>query len=293
MLVGQMDGFATTRPSESTASRLLPLPKNSRFLLRNRTKGPIIAEGTFLMTIPAQDFRQLARWKSVALYVGFALYFVSFFLPAVDQWKGWDCAWLALEYWHDDKVSPLVLFGGLVNPLGALYLFLGVLNAASKIRAILAATILVCIPLTWFALGRMDAKVHVGHYVWIAGILLMISPVLGVIPRLPAAKWLGVVGLIVISWLGIPKAISLTMHPATGRDDFFYVVAWNFREPAICQKIDRTAIGRDDQRDDHELTYMRSDCYRNIAAMLNAPALCDNVRSAGEDRWCGRQVTKG
>src|SRR2546430_3657964 len=79
MLVGQMDGFATTRPSESTASRLLPLPKNSRFLLRNRTKGPTILEGAFLMSIPGQDFRQAARWKSVALYVGFALYFVSFF----------------------------------------------------------------------------------------------------------------------------------------------------------------------------------------------------------------------
>src|SRR2546429_5759782 len=87
MLVGQMDGFATTRPSESTASRLLPLPKNSRFLLRNRTKGPTILEGAFLMSIPGQDFRQAARWKSVALYVGFALYFVSFFLPAVDQWR--------------------------------------------------------------------------------------------------------------------------------------------------------------------------------------------------------------
>src|SRR2546429_5507601 len=58
MLVGQMDGFATTRPSESTASRLLPLPKNSRFLLRNRTKGPTILEGAFLMSIPGQDFRR-------------------------------------------------------------------------------------------------------------------------------------------------------------------------------------------------------------------------------------------
>ena len=244
------------------------------------------------MSIPAQDFRQPAPWKSVALYVGFALYSVGFFLPAVDQWKGWDCAWLALEYWHADKVSPLVLFGGLINPLGVVYLLLALLNVASKICAVLATAMLVCIPLTWFALDRMDAKVHVGHYFWIAGILLMLSPVIGDIPRLPAAKWLGVVGLIVITWLGIPRAISLTMHPATARDDFFYVVAWNFREPAICQKIDPSAIGRDDQREDHELTYMRSDCYRNIAAMLNAPALCENVRSAGMDRLWGSQVTK-
>ena len=98
------------------------------------------------MSIPGQDFRQAARWKSVALYVGFALYFVSFFLPAVDQWKGWDCAWLALEYWHDDKVSPLVLFGGLINPLGVLYLLVSALNAASKVRAYLAVAILFCIP---------------------------------------------------------------------------------------------------------------------------------------------------
>jgi hypothetical protein len=69
-------------------------------------------------------------------------------------------------------------------------------------------------------------------------------------------------------------------------------VARNFREPAICQKTDPTATGRDDQREDHKLTYMRSDCYRNIAAMLNAPALCDNVRSAGIDRLWGSQVTK-
>jgi hypothetical protein len=132
----------------------------------------------------------------------------------------------------------------------------------------------------------MDAKVHVGHYFWIAGILLMLSPVIGDIPRLPAAKWLGVVGLIVITWLGIPRAISLIMHPATARDDFFYVVAWNFREPAICQKIDPSAIGRDDQREDHELTYMRSDCYRNIAAMLNAPP---SARMSGQLAWivCG------
>ena len=122
------------------------------------------------MSIPAQDFRQPAPWKSVALYVGFALYSVGFFLPAVDQWKGWDCAWLALEYWHADKVSPLVLFGGLINPLGVVYLLLALLNVASKICAVLATAVLVCIPLTWFALDRMDAKVHVGHYFWIAGI---------------------------------------------------------------------------------------------------------------------------
>ena len=244
------------------------------------------------MSIPGQDFRQAARWKSVALYVGFALYFVSFFLPAVDQWKGWDCAWLALEYWHDDKVSPLVLFGGLVNPLGVLYLLVSALNAASKVRAYLAVAILFCIPLTWFALDRMNVQVKVGHFVWIAGVLLMLLPVISGITQLPGAKWLVVASLVVFSWLGIPKAISRTMHAPTERDDFYYVVAWNFHEPSVCRKIDPHAIGREDQRDDHDLTYMQSDCFRNLAAMLRAPSLCDNIRSAGIDRVVGSLIAK-
>ncbi len=82
------------------------------------------------------------------------------------------------------------------------------------------------------------------------------------------------------------------MHAPTERDDFYYVVAWNFHEPSVCRKIDPHAIGREDQRDDHGLTYMQSDCFRNLAAMLRAPSLCDNIRSAGIDRVVGSLIAK-
>ena len=120
---------------------------------------------------------------------------------------------------------------------------------------------------------------------------LMISPVVPNIPRLPKAKWLAIVGLLVWSWWGIPKAISLPMHPASAQDDFFYVAGWNLEEPMICREIDPYAIGRRDQQDDN-LTYMQSDCYRNVAVLLHEPEFCNQVRSAGLDRLVGSIFTK-
>ncbi len=142
------------------------------------------------------------------------------------------------------------------------------------------------------ALQQMEMDLHIGYYMWTAGILILLLPDIPSMFTIPSARWFATAALAVVIWVGTPTAISLTMHPASERDDFFYVVAWNFKEPSVCGKISPRAIGRDDQRGSSELTYMQSDCYRNLAAMLNTPQLCANVKSAGTDRLVGSVIAK-
>ncbi|HKW57574.1 MAG TPA: hypothetical protein VJN42_09475 [Candidatus Acidoferrum sp.] len=230
--------------------------------------------------------------KNLILLAGLGLFVWSFFLRAVDDWTGTQSALLALSCWKEDRVSHLVLFGGLINPLTLLFLLLTPAKSAARFRTYLAAVILFFIALTWFALARMEMHVRVGHFVWIGGVLLMSLTVIADIPRLPHAKWMAATAIAVIVWFSVPLAIRHTMRPATTRDDFYYVAGWNFREPSACRKIDPRAIGREDQRDDEfELTYLQSDCLSNVAAMLHRPDLCAEVRSAGFDRVVGSRVT--
>jgi hypothetical protein len=51
----------------------------------------------------------------------------------------------------------------------------------------------------------MDMELRVGHFVWVAGILLMLLPAPLKIPESPQTKWLAVVSLAVWIWWGIPR----------------------------------------------------------------------------------------
>ena len=235
---------------------------------------------------------------AVAIYLGICLFLLSFSLPAVGAWRGWECALFAIRYWvHDDKISSLALFGGWLNPQVLLLFFLTVFRVARSLRALLAVTILVSIPMTWIAIHRMSAAgmymdLKVGHFLWIAGIVLILLPTLPLAFAIPFLRWLAAAATGVIALLAVPLLIALTMHPASDKDDFLYVVAWSLKEPAFCGRIDARAIGRSDQSASRNLTYMQSDCYRNLAAMIHAPQLCDNVKSAGVDRLLGSLVAK-
>jgi len=70
----------------------------------------------------------------VLFYVGVAVYLLSFGLPAVTmgalQFPGWRCAWYALDAWRIQEASKLAVFGGLINPLAAFYLWLRLLKVA-------------------------------------------------------------------------------------------------------------------------------------------------------------------
>lgn len=236
--------------------------------------------------------------STVALYLGLSLFLASFFLPAVGNLAGFDCAWFAMISWKpDEQISRLALFGGWLNLQVLLLFFLSRLRMALRLRALLTVTILFSIPMTWFAIhrmgeARMDMDLKIGHFLWIFGILLIVFPNLPSAYSIQFGRWLGAAAAAIVALMSVPLLIARTMHHPSDMDDFYYVVAWTFGEPAVCAKIDGNAIGREDQRDSTDLTYMQSDCYRNVAAMVHAPQLCKNVKSAGADRLVGSLVAK-
>ncbi|MCU1270902.1 MAG: hypothetical protein JWN74_2196 [Acidobacteriaceae bacterium] len=231
-------------------------------------------------------------------YFGLAIFLFSFFLPAVGSLIGFQCAFWALTSWnHQDKISSLALFGGWLNPMVLVLFFLSIFRRAPRIRSVLTVTILFSIPMTWIAIYRMAVvgmymDLDVGHFLWIAGILVIALPNVRPAFSFSLARWLAGGAASVIAFLSVPLLIALTMRPASELDDFFYVVAWTLKEPSICGKISANAIGRPDQRDSTDFTYMQSDCYRNIAAMLHAPDLCSHVKSASIDRLIGSPSAK-
>jgi hypothetical protein len=82
---------------------------------------------------------------------------------------------------HNDKISALAMFGGLINPQIILLSLLYAARWGRPLRAVLAVTILLSIPLTWIAIAQMHfagmpRRIGPGHVLWIAGILLMVLP---------------------------------------------------------------------------------------------------------------------
>jgi hypothetical protein len=239
------------------------------------------------------------RWQispietAASVYLGSGVFLLSFFLPAVGDLRGWQCAVFAATSWtEDDKISRLALFGGWLNPLVLVLFFLSVFRVAAYLRALLAVTILFSIPMTWIAIYRMSIagmamNLQVGHFLWVLGIALIAFPTLPLAAGFPILRWVAAAGAGALALLAVPLVIALTMRPASERDDFLYVVAWTLKEPALCGKIDARAIGRRDQSTSTDLTYMQSDCYRNVAAMIHNPQLCEHVKSAGADRLIG------
>jgi hypothetical protein len=236
--------------------------------------------------------------NSTLMCVGLAIFLLSFFLPAVGSFNGFQCALFPLIFRsHDHQISSLSLFGVWLNPIVLTLFFLSIFRVAPRLRAVLTVTSLFSIPMTWISIHRMNAAgmfmdLNFGHFVWIAGILFIVLPNVPFAFSLSLIRWLAVAGGLIIAFLSVPLLIGFTMHPASNMDDFYYVVAWTLKEPTICGKINANAIGRPDQRDSTDLTYMQSDCYRNVAAMLHAPQLCGYVKSAGADRFIGSLVAK-
>lgn len=133
-------------------------------------------------------------------------------------------------------------FWGWLNPQVLLLFFLSVFRVVSPLRAALTVTILFSIPMTWIAIHRMNAAgtymdFKVGHFLWIVEILLIVLPNLPLLFVFPFTRWLVGGAVAIIAFFTVPLLIGLTMHPASEKDDFLYVVAWTLKEPALAERL--------------------------------------------------------
>ena len=124
--------------------------------------------------------------------IGLALYGVSFFLIAVaSTWgapiRGYDCAGYALSlpwgpnlFGHqglfEDRLPDYlgVLLSGWVNPTFLMAAFFVYLKPSALITRILAMATLAIIPFCWVVFYYHNYYPREGHFVWIAGMLLVL-----------------------------------------------------------------------------------------------------------------------
>ncbi|MGD0547207.1 MAG: hypothetical protein ABR991_05200 [Terracidiphilus sp.] len=126
----------------------------------------------------------------IARILGLCIYVWAFFLPAVrqhagngndapDVFKGYICAGVTLinslkpEFWHSQNY--LAILSGWVNPLIALYLIFLVFPKFRWPRRIVAGLIVLFILGTWIFFYLYPLAPLLGHFLWIAGILLILA----------------------------------------------------------------------------------------------------------------------
>lgn len=141
---------------------------------------------------------RLARLPAICGILGLALFIAGFFPTAVRfppetqpqaQWgpgltsheyPGYVCAELtlfatAIFFRHPSvKAIPIALIGW-INPLVLFYLFSYFVKKLNRARPFIAAAIVVCCLAMWIQLAGDRAVLLVGHYLWIAGIALILA----------------------------------------------------------------------------------------------------------------------
>ena len=253
-----------------------------------------MAYKSYVQPVPSGKVTAVTSYLAV---IGIVIYVVSFGLFAVADEGGQPafgimCALDALWPFNNHTVSPLVFFGGIINPMIAIYLSFRLFGVAEELRKKLALTICICIPITWISIAQMDYRMLIGHWAWIAGILLILSPSAETIAAGAISRCLALPLLAGLVWFGAQEAIRLPMHTPTAHDDFFYVVAWKSKMPEVCGKISPLALGREDQSSGNGFTFLRSDCYRNLAALAHDPSLCNHVNGANLELLAGSPRAK-
>ncbi|MGO9775366.1 MAG: hypothetical protein ACLQGT_05685 [Terracidiphilus sp.] len=132
----------------------------------------------------------VSRAVLISRILGFFVYLAAFFLPAArevaspsgdapDVYRGYVCAWMTLvntfshEIWHSKYF--LAVLSGWINPLLLLYLFLLLFPKLFWPRHILAGAIVAFIAGTWVLFALVPLVPLIGHFLWIAGILLILA----------------------------------------------------------------------------------------------------------------------
>lgn len=142
--------------------------------------------------MPENDAFLLAarvRWMRV---IGFGIYVLAFFLPAVRDkptdavafssptvYKGWFCAFVTImntfsaDAWSSS--SFLAVLSGWINPLILIYLILLVRTSYVWPRRIIAIAIVAFMIATWIYFAISSMVPLIGHVLWIAGALMILT----------------------------------------------------------------------------------------------------------------------
>jgi len=134
------------------------------------------------------------RWiRVITVLAGLCLFVPAFFLPAItmvqsgpgpNSQPGWVCAVVAtgslagifkgsLASAAPDTVC--LMLSGLVNPLLLVYLVFCLWPKLVRIRAGLAISILIGLVSTWWFLYLSRFLLAIGHFLWVAGILVILG----------------------------------------------------------------------------------------------------------------------
>jgi hypothetical protein len=139
---------------------------------------------------PSTQSATVRRTVLIARLIGFCVYVWAFFLSAVREaatpggdpptvFQGSRCAWITLvntinpDVWHSKDF--LAVLSGWINPLLLLYILLLLFPRLRWPRRILAVMILAFMAGTWVFFHLHSLVPLEGHFLWIAGILLILA----------------------------------------------------------------------------------------------------------------------
>jgi len=125
-----------------------------------------------------------------ARLLGYLAFLAAFFLPAVRQvatpgagapevYTGYFCAWITIinslnhEFWRSK--DALAILSGWINPLMLLYTALLFSSRLRQTRRILAVLVWIFLAGTWVYFYLFPLVPLIGHWMWVAGILLIVA----------------------------------------------------------------------------------------------------------------------
>ena len=134
----------------------------------------------------------IRRWIFPLLRtLGLAIFILAFFEPAVRAGEttvlsGWKCATIAATesmtlfgkpgQGQHQFVEYLVAFSGWINPLIVLVILGSPVRVFLIVRRIFAVIVALCMVGTWVLFSEQHIVPLAGHFLWIAGALLVIVP---------------------------------------------------------------------------------------------------------------------
>ncbi|HTW81448.1 MAG TPA: hypothetical protein VME23_18025 [Terracidiphilus sp.] len=132
------------------------------------------------------------RWiVPVLRLVGLAIFVLAFLEPAVRVQEttvlsGWKCATIATTEsmtlfgkpgaGKHQFIEYLVAISGWINPLIVLVILASPIRALRILRQIFAVLVVLCMAATWVLFSKQHIVPLMGHFLWIAGALLILIP---------------------------------------------------------------------------------------------------------------------